>query len=195
LVFSVSLIILGCAAEKGLRTLFPSESGLSDYTISDNTVTFKNDFIIVEVSPLNSIYSNENQPYIYIMELLDQGFTIFSIKIENLSNEKIMYNPSFTTIIDNRMGYNKPLDYTDIYDLVRDRKDGEMILKRIQGKFYDLATTIIPGESAAKLLIFGRLEEKSSKATLIMQEIYIGTETIELRFPFIFKVYAPSLSL
>lgn len=189
----ISLIIIGCAAEKGLRSLFPSETGLSAYTISGSTVTFSNNSLKVEVLPINPNYSDENQPF--IMELLGQGFTIFSIRIENISNKKIIYNPAFTAVIDNRMGYNKPLDYTDIYNLVRYRKDGEMILKRIQGKFYDLSTTIIPGESAAKFLIFGRLEERSSKATLIMQEVYIGTETIALRFPFVFKVYAPSPSL
>ncbi|MEE9591867.1 MAG: hypothetical protein V3W26_05075, partial [Thermodesulfobacteriota bacterium] len=51
----------------------------------------------------------------------------------------------------------------------------------------DLATTVMPGESAAKFLIFGRLQEESNRATLIMDEVYIGTETIALRFPFVFR--------
>lgn len=181
----ISLIIIGCAAEKGLRSLFPSETGLSSYTISGSTITFSNSSLKVEVLPINPDYSDEINPF--IMGLLGQGFTIFSIKIENISNEKVIYNPAFTAIIDNFMGYNKPLDYTDMYDLVRYRDDGEMILKKIQGQFYDLATTVMPGESAAKFLIFGRLQEESNRATLTMEEVYIGTETIALRFPFVFR--------
>jgi hypothetical protein len=119
-----------------------------------------------------------------VKDILKSGHTIFSIAIENLSDKKIIYNPSFSHVVDNRLGYKRPLDYTDLYLLVRALDSDAERLKRMKGRFYDLAETVPSGHRVEKLLIFPPLEERSTKASLTMAEVYVGTETMKLTFPF-----------
>ncbi|MFQ5586697.1 MAG: hypothetical protein ACE5GF_07745 [Thermodesulfobacteriota bacterium] len=178
---ALSLVIIGCAAKGGVQILLPAETDLTNYTASESSITFADDSLKIAATPRHP-YTSIDHPSI-VQALLKKGYPIFSITIESLS-KKIIYNPSFSIIIDNRLGFNRPLDYTDLYFLVRSMDDGEEHLKEMKGRFYDLAETVPPGNRVEKLLIFRPLEEKSSKATLVMQEVYVETETIKLSFPF-----------
>jgi hypothetical protein len=179
----LSLMIVGCGAKRGdLEILTPSTIALSNYSVSRNSAIFADDSLRVVVTPL-SRYSSHNQPPL-VREILQQGHTIFSVAIENLSDKKIIYNPSFSHVADNRLGFKRPLDYTDLYFQVRSMDKGEERLKGMRGRFYDLAETVSPGKRIEKLLIFPPLEERSTKASLTMAEVYVGTETTKLTFPF-----------
>jgi hypothetical protein len=173
----------GCGAKRGeLEILTPSTISLSSYSVSRNSAIFADDSLRVVVTPL-SRYSSHNQPSL-VKDILKSGHTIFSIAIENLSGKKIIYNPSFSHIVDNRLGFKRPLDYTDLYFQVREMEHGEERIHKMKGRFYDLAETVPSGHRIEKLLIFPPLEERSTKASLTMAEVYVGTETIKLTFPF-----------
>lgn len=120
-------------------------------------------------------------------ELLAENYVVLKVTIVNRSEEKLLFNPSLVSLMDNEMEYRKPLDYTGIYDIVR-KKEGkgppEVELARLKGKYYDLNETVPPGGKTSKLLIFKPLSERGKRAVLKIKELYIGTEAISLAFPF-----------
>jgi len=179
----LSLFIAGCGAKRGeLEALSPSPVAHFSYSVSGSSAIFANDSLRVVVTPL-SRYRSHNQPPL-VKAILNSGHTVFSISLDNLSDNKIIYNPSFSHIVDNRLGYKRPLDFTDLYFQVREMEHGEAQMRKMRGRFYDLAETVQPGRRVEKLLIFPPLEDKSTRATLTMQEVYVGMETIKLTFPF-----------
>jgi hypothetical protein len=79
------------------------------------------------------------------------------------------------------------MDYTDLYGVVRGREEGnspESELRGLKGLYYDLTTTIPPGSTTSKLLIFPPLSERGKRARLRIKELYIGTDAISISFPF-----------
>lgn len=98
-----------------------------------------------------------------------------------------MYNTSYTVLTSDALDYKKPLDFTDLYDIT----GGTGRLASLKGKFYDLNTTIAPGERTSRLLIFRPLSEEAEDAEVVIKDLYIGTKTRDLSFPFTFKNGTP----
>lgn len=182
----VLLVFFGCAAPKGKAYLFPDDNRLKGMYHKEGTDegVFENGSIRVAVRRVKAS-DYEGSPL--LKNLSDKKYVILSVGIENKSKLKAIYNPSMTVLTDDSMDYKKPLDYTDLYDAVIGDSALESGLSAMKGKFYDLALTLQPGEKTVKLLIFEPLSENTDKADLAMSDIYIGTETVNLRFPFLLK--------
>jgi hypothetical protein len=61
------------------------------------------------------------------------------------------------------MEYREPLDYTDLYYIVRRKYVGkapESELVGLEGKFYDLNITSLPAANTSKFLMFRPFKEK-----------------------------------
>jgi len=177
------LCLAGCAAKSEPRVMFPASAALPYYSTSGKTGIFSNDSLRVTATPLKA----HNAPGLPLLvrELLKRDHLVFSITIENISDEKVIFNPDFSAATDNRLGFGRPLDHTDLFFLARSMEGKEELLNGMKGRFYDLTETVPPGGQRDKLLIFKPLEERSTKATLIMQEVYVGNETVQLTFPFV----------
>lgn len=122
-----------------------------------------------------------------LKSLSDKKYVILSVGIENKSKLKAIYNPSMTVLTDDSMDYKKPLDYTDLYDAAIGNSGLESGLSAMKGRIYDLALTLKPGEKTTRFLIFEPLSKNAGRADLAINEIYLGTDTVNLRFPFLFK--------
>ena len=152
-IICISLMIVGCGAKRGeLEILSPSRVAHSSYSVSGNSAIFAADSLRVVVTPL-SRYTSHNQPSL-VEDILTSGHTVFSIAIDNLSDRKLIYNPSFSYVADNRLGYKRPLDYTDLYFIVREMEHGAERMRKMRGRFYDRNETVRPGKRIEKLLIF-----------------------------------------
>ena len=108
---------------------------------------------------------------------------MFKLTIENKSEGSVMYNTAYTVLTSDSGDYRKPLDFTDLYDISSDDNS----LAGLKGKFYDLNATVATGERTSRLLIFKPLSDEAEKAAVAIKEIYIGTSTRALSFPFTFK--------
>ena len=127
----------------------------------------------------------------FINELFERDFVLVQMTIKNKSKKRITYNPSHTYLLAGKMDYKKPLNYTDLYDILSMKDDGvlpEIKLSKLRGRYYDLNTSVAPGGRVSKVLIFRKLTKNSnkSKAILKMQELYIGTKTRSMTY--LFKV-------
>lgn len=116
----------------------------------------------------------------FLSALLDKDFTVIAMRIENRSAMRAIYKPNYTVLV-NSVDYLKPLDYTDLYEFGGDAADS------LKGKFFDLDSVILPGGSAAGLLIFTPLSRDAKKAALEVREYYVGAETISFTLPFQMK--------
>lgn len=181
-----ALMVSGCAKKvTGPRHLYPSEPPASGYSVTRDVSTFENGLIKITVRPLRPWKESAHSPL--LDELLSKNYVILTLAIENRSREKTIYDPVHTSLVDDGMGYGRPLNYTDLYEFVSGREGGKFPaseLKALEGRFYDLSTTIPPGGKASKLLIFPPLEEKGKKAVLRIRELYIGTDAFSVNFPF-----------
>jgi len=182
-------IFTGCASLKGHSVLTPLPTQLAGYNISEQKIVFSNNYIRLSISPLISPEAKKflsakdtNNP---LSEILTQPrYLVFLLDIENTLKAKVIYNPGFTTLFDNNMGPHKPLDYTDIYTLLENSPNPEIIINNIKDIIYDLAVTLAPGQRTSRLLLFSGIEEETSEVAITMKEIYIGTSTIALSFGF-----------
>jgi hypothetical protein len=182
----IPFIIYGCTKTvTGPKHLYPENPGVPGYSVTPKESIFENGLIKLTVTPLRPWANRINPPL--VDELLGENFIILTMAIENRSREKALYNPANTSLTDSRAEYRKPLDYTDLYDIVKRRKEGkspESELGALKGIFYDLNETILPGRKTSKLLIFRPLSEKGTAAVLRIKGVYIGTDTVDVYFPF-----------
>ncbi len=175
----VATILSGCAQKPtGPLYLHPAFSPDPRYSVKSGGAVFKDNRIRVWARPVSRA---EGLPAL-LKRLIDEDYRIFVLGIENISNEKVIYNPSRTALMDNALGYRKPLDYTDLYMSERNKDMG--LVHELRGRFYDLDVTLAPGEKVSRYIIFKPVAEGSTKAVLVLKALYIGTDTVDVKLPF-----------
>lgn len=117
-------------------------------------------------------------------ELTARGYIIMQLEIINKSKHKMMYNPTYSTLANNVMDYKKPLDFTDLYDIVAANESLEPELRALKGRFYDLNVTLYPNARISKALLFKPMEKGVGTAVLSIKELYIGTGVMAASFTF-----------
>jgi hypothetical protein len=184
--FLIPFINHGCSTTpEGPKYLWPAESGPPGYLIIHGAGVFEDERIRVTVRPVVPGDGTINKTL--FKELLDENYVILDMTIENRSEEKIIFNPSYTSLMDSQLEYRKPINYTDLFDIVKKKKKerpAEFILTGLRGTYYDLNETVPAGEKTKKLILFHPLSERGKSAVLKIKEVYIGTDTISLAFPF-----------
>lgn len=186
--------VQGCVHKPDVKLfMYPDDKGSEGYRRKAEQGVFENKSIRVSVRKIGE--SDEGSAQEVIAHLLKKDYLIFRMEIENISRHRAIYNPSFTAFTDDAMDYGTPIDYTDLYDMAegvweKGEKDADkkaFSMKGLKNLFYDLSTTIPPGAKTSKLLIFKPISKDCTKAALTLSELYIGTETIRVIFPFVFK--------
>ena len=176
------LAVSGCSSTPKTGALLPADKGDAGYRRESNEGVFENESIIVRVRIVR-----DKGGAAMIDELLESKYAVFNMEIVNRSKVRVRYDPSTTLLTDDESSYLKPLDYTDLYDIKKDAEGVEKELSGLRGRFYDVSTTLIPGEKTSKLLIFKPLGEGIEGAVLAVRDIYIGTEPIDATFSFEIK--------
>lgn len=179
----------GCAhsGKTVVNRLYPDrdEQGLAGYHNDGGTGVLENRnyrITVRHVLPGDEL----DQPDI-LMDLTKRGYVVLRMKIENRSGKKITFNPVHTALTTDALDYKKPLEYTDFYELAGDKDDmtRERKAGAMKGLYYDLTLTLLPEGKASKLLIFPPLSDNVNKADLLVKDLYVGTDTEELYFPFV----------
>lgn len=186
------LVSAGCAGKKeyGYIELVPPEKAATPermkagYVLKGDEWTFNHKLIAVTVAHLNK---GKQTGLAMIDELVMNNYIVLRMEIENKSPlGKVLFNPSLTVLTDDSNDFRKPLDYTDLYELITsaDMPNSQARLKEAKDSFYDMTTTVKPGGKVAKLLVFSPLEKHATKIDLAIKDIYIGTNSLRLSFPF-----------
>lgn len=168
----------GCHPAPKAGFLVPDEPGPKGYRAEGGYGVFENKLIKITVSPEKGPSTGSA----LLAGLAEKDYVLIKLTIENLSVSRVIYRPNFTALTDDAFDYRKPLDYTDMYDF----GDYEG-LEAVKDRFHDLDSTLLPGEKTSKYLIFRPLSKNAAKASLEIKELYIGTETVQIKMPFILK--------
>lgn len=187
-VFSAGLLLTfyGCAQVKGTAYLYPDGNYLKGpYSKAGEEGVFDNKSMRITVRQVKPA-EYEDVPVLKSL-FGKKNYIIFIMGIENKSRSRVIYNPALTVLTNDQLDYIRPLDYTDLYDLASGDSGTENALTSMKGKFFDLTMTLMPGEKASRLIIFGAFSKNVGNAQLAINEIYVGTDAINVSFPFILK--------
>ncbi len=124
-----------------------------------------------------------------VTDLLERRYIVLMFVIENRSDKKITFTPARTALTTDEFDYKKPLEYPDFYELSEGKNDRakERDAGEMKGRFYDSTLTVLPGGKTSRMLIYPPLIGSSKKADLLIKDLYIGTDTVEIYFPFVIK--------
>jgi hypothetical protein len=182
----LSLTLLGCGGPKKpkpIQYLKPLNINAAGYTLVDDDT-----FIFEEKSvklTLITLRTPDKSDAALIKALIKEGYLIVSMEIVNKTEgEKIIFNPSMTSLMSNIMGIRKPLDFTSLYQVAMAKEMERTLNRELKGAFYDSNEIVHAGRTTKKLLIFLPFDTRTIRAKLTIQEFYIGTDTINLGFPF-----------
>ena len=176
LILLLFLLAAGCA-HRGPRALFPGRTEEEGYRRSGRDWVYSDRGIMVRAGEVRDGRG-------IVKRLIHRGYVVMRLSIENRSKERVMFDPAHVSLRYDAMGYEKPLDYTDFYEMsLSDGRTGEA-LSNIKEIFYDLTTAVPRGGAVSKLLAFRPMEEDAKSAELVIKNIYRGTDVIDVRFPF-----------
>ncbi|VAW37132.1 hypothetical protein MNBD_DELTA02-1237 [hydrothermal vent metagenome] len=172
---------------KRVLRLQPIEPRSSEYSMVEGRLIMEDKDMSVTIRQLRSCCNTRKSTL--LNKLFENNYVLMRLTIKNKSKKRITYNPSHTFLLAGKMDYKKPLNYTDLYDIVSAKDDGmapELMLSAIRGRYYDLNTSVAPGGRESKILIFRKLSKNSkrSKAIIKMNEVYIGTKTRSITYLF-----------
>ncbi len=178
----------GCAsAPDGRVILRTAKYRAEGYTQKPNEWTFKNSNIILRVQQVNPDWRGAKvRASALVKDLHKEEYLLLRLVIRNDSDFNIIYNPALTTFKGGRLGYKKPLDYTDLYSIFRSTME-DTDTRDYKEIFYDLSITIRPGDRSSRLLAFKPANKKVRKGELTIQNLYVEKEIINFNFPFIMK--------
>ncbi|MBI5344173.1 MAG: hypothetical protein HZB83_02365 [Deltaproteobacteria bacterium] len=181
-----TIFFSGCAAgPSGPLYLRPAGETREGYEHKDNGWVFQAK--AVKVSARQITKAEKEDIGLLAVYLLNKGHLLIRMDIENAGKGKVIYNPALTALIDNEVNYRKPLDYTDFFSMAANNEELEKSLRDVRAGFYDLSFTLHPGERTSRILAFKGLSATAKTAELIIKELYIGTDTVRLLFPFQFR--------
>jgi len=166
------------------QSLYPAEQKEKGYSSVGRDHLFENEDVRISI---RHVKKGEARSGPFFDTLLEKDYAVFSLTIENKGGGDVMYNTAYTVLTSDALDFRKPLDFTDLYDITGD----DRALDGVKGRFYDLNATVAPGERTSRLLLFKPLSDKAEKAEVDIKEIYIGTSTRRLSFPFAFKGDGP----
>lgn len=181
----------GCAhsGKNAKLRLYPdkNERGLRGYHNIAGTGVLENRDYRISVKQVRE-GSEPGQPKL-VNDLIKKEYVVLRIEIENRSEKKMIFNPVHAALTTDAFDYKKPLEYTDFYELSSGKNDTarEREAQAMKGLFYDLTLTLKAMDKTSRMLIFPPLSKNSEKADLLIKDLYVGTETTEIFFPFVLK--------
>ncbi|MDH4227865.1 MAG: hypothetical protein OEV59_09005 [Deltaproteobacteria bacterium] len=192
-------ITSGCAGSKTAQApllahfvLVPIELNVEGFNASGNAASFENKRIRLSAK---SVLPNDRQLEKKAFAALNSLFFMFvEFEITNKSSKPFIYKPNYTHLRTQIGNYIRPSDYTAIYDILSKLYSEESptpAMSEIRGLYFDSDITIPPGASVKRLLVFERLSKEAlgMEAGLTIDELYIGTDAVDMALPFKVKLY------
>jgi len=178
-VFLLAALVAGCSSIPAYRGGPAGLTPVPDpgYSMEAGGALYEDDSIMVSVTEP----APDELPGLF-SELHSAGYVFLTVRVENLSDARVIFKPSYIRLTTDALDYSAPLDYTDLYEVARERGDPGEILTPVREKFYDLDVTLRPGGSVERLLVFRERSSGSDDAELRIREVYVGGTARDLAF-------------
>jgi len=186
------ILFAGCAGRvKGPVLLHPLPPEKEGYTLTKGALVFDSSVFRVTARPVDwrVVESELNQEGAFSPFGTKKGshspFVFFSLLIENLSDQPLYFSTFRSSVASSRSPLNLPLDLSDLYIIYEGAPDLERRALAFKETCYDGAVTVSSGESIERYLVFEPPSGKKARnVELVLDEIFIGTDSFQLRFPF-----------
>ena len=182
------ILTAACGGDKEIRgPLFlastPPPEEAKGFTLgSGGDMIFEALDVSLTLTPLRSVRPGDPK---LIQSLIADAFIIIDMEILNMTEDsKVIFNPSMSSLQDDKGSYKKPLEFTTLYQVAMHKGMERTLNKELKGRFYDTNVIIHAGKKTKRFLIFTPFTKDGEEAQLTLQELYIGNETIRVTFPF-----------
>ncbi|MGD8352533.1 MAG: hypothetical protein PVJ01_00080 [Pseudomonadota bacterium] len=178
------VLLVSCATKKGI-TLFklvPVKGQVSSASISEGKII------------LSARYLDAGERAMYFREMgfetLGQGLlrvpmTSFLLNLENRSNQDLILDPSSIRFASGYGPMLSPYNYAHLYMQLPQGSDRQRILLDLRKAIYDKTTTLAPGQTSGKLLLFDRPEKVGPVANITFNRLYVGGKEHQVALEFV----------
>lgn len=186
---AAALFLSACSGmAKGPLLLHPIPPTAPDYSLTRGALLYSGPGFRITARPFDWRFVEEKfrktgRPTLFGSE---EGafsrFIFFSVIIENDSSQSLIFNPTGATATTEGMGLDVPLEISDIYRLNRGAPDLEERGRSFTENAFDGMTVVGPGQSLERYLIFPAPKKKTKTYKLDLENIYLGSESLDLSF-------------
>ncbi len=114
----------------------------------------------------------------------DVHFFYFRLTIRNRTGSQVEINPIFFAAVTDTPEYRKPLNYDELYRILKNFHDPSEFEDILQKSLPDFFSPIMNGEEKSGILIFRNFREKSKECLIKLDAMSIAGEPIAFTFPY-----------
>jgi len=176
-------VLSSCASglEGGPVLLHPVPPQAGPYRLTQGALAFDGPDFRVVVRPVDWRVAEEQ----YGKDAGDLSNYVFvSVRFENSSQQSIFFNSIRTTLYTQKGRFSVPLDVSDVYLMNREDPavgDKARIFRELS---YDGSTTVTPGETEERHLVFPVPAGKLKTLELALDDLHVGSRGYDLNFLF-----------
>jgi len=114
-----------------------------------------------------------------------RGYLVFVFEIRSRAVGDLIFEPGQGRLITNKYDVEFPMDYSSLYELLSHQPAGSPSLEEVRKAVYSEATTIRPGGSIRKLLVFqGPKEDRWKTLQVRIGALHLTDGDVDTSFKF-----------
>ena len=195
LLLATAVAALGAAcatpAPKGPLLLHPVPPTAEKYSLSQGAIVFAGPDFTVSARPWDyrlvaEEFRRSGEPSPFGDDEAAVGrFLFFRVRLENASKGTLVFNPMRVSLLRANEAPLAPLENSDIFMFTGD----DPVAADARGRAFrrvcfDTTATIRPGQSIERYLVFRAPEEPTKKVMLVIDDLWLGSTSFTLEFPF-----------
>jgi hypothetical protein len=110
--------------------------------------------------------------------------TSFLLKIENRSDQEFILDPASVRFAPGYGPLLSPYNYAHLYMELPHGSDKQKILLDLRKAIYERSTSLPPGHTIEKLVLFKRPEKVGPFASIILERLYVGGKEQQVSLEF-----------
>ena len=114
----------------------------------------------------------------------DIHFFYFEFTLRNRTGGQVEINPIFFAAVTDTPEYRKPMNYDELYRLLKNFHEPEEFEHVLQKNLPDFFSPIMNGEEKTGILIFRNFREKAKECVIKLDAIAIAGEPLGFTFPY-----------
>ena len=178
-------------APKGPVLLHPAPPAAKDYALVQGAIVYSGDGFSVSARPWDYrlvaaevARSGEPSPFGKDEEAAGR-FLFVRLRFENLSTKTLLFNPMRAALVEGTEAPILPVENADLVAFAGDDlASAEALARTFRRMSFDLTASVPPGGTLERYLIFLTPEEPPKKLELELEDLWLGSSSFDLLFPF-----------
>lgn len=185
------LVACGPRALRGPLLLHPTPPSVDGYALDQGAIVYSGPEFSVSARPVDyrlvakeAALSGEPSPFGEGEEGAGR-FLFVRVRLENRSKRALVFNPMRASLLRSEEAPLVPLENSDLVMFAGDDLAGaESVARSFRRLCFDGTTTVRALSSTERLLVFPAPEEAGKEMTLAIDDLWLGSASVDLRFAF-----------